>query len=144
MTIEDRRKYECELLQLYYDEMKANGADISMQDVLLEYQAGCTTMLVIYTIAQKDTQVDSERAKELIRVSQQRAWAQIQDLGYENAMKLVWSLPIEEVCGRVWSEKELKEMLPEKYLALCGSDGKGESSTDVEVASGKSSMEVEK
>ena len=40
MTIEDRRKYECELLQLYYDEMKANGADISMQDVLLEYQAG--------------------------------------------------------------------------------------------------------
>lgn len=46
MTIEDRRKYECELLQLYYDEMKANGADISMQDVLLEYQAG--KLYVVY------------------------------------------------------------------------------------------------
>jgi len=91
-----------------------------MTQILLEYQAGLATSLIIYTIGQKDTQVDSERAKELMRVSQQRTWSQIQDWNYETAMSKIWGMPVTEVIGRSWSESELSELIPAKYLALRG------------------------
>jgi hypothetical protein len=131
MTIEHRRSCEIELIQLYYDGMKRHGANISMQEVMLEYQQGLALMLIIFVIAQKDCQLDSQRATDLVRTCQARKWAHICDLGFENAMKVIWSLPVEDVCGRNWSQEELAQLLPEKYLSLCAaSDG---ASIDVSV-----------
>jgi hypothetical protein len=62
--------------------------------------------------------VDSERAKELVRVSQQRTWSQIQEWNYAGAMEKIWGMDVEEVIGREWTEEELKELIPEKYFEL--------------------------
>ena len=118
MTIKDRQQYEISLIQLYYDEMKRNGSSITMTQMLMEYQAGLATSLIIYTIAQKDTQMNSERAKKLIRVCQQRLWSHIQDWGYEQAMDKIWAMELNEVIGRDWSDQELKEIIPLKYFEL--------------------------
>jgi hypothetical protein len=122
LQIEDRKQYEVELIRLYHAELKVNGAEMSMLQILLYYQAGLANGMLINTIAQKDTQLDSARAQELCRITQQRMWSQQQDWNYEAHLDVMFTHTAEEIIGRAWTEEELRSFIPDKYLALRGVD----------------------
>lgn len=126
MTIENRRKHERDLIQLYYDEMLAHGVtNYSMSECLASYQMGCLNIVVINAIAATDGASASPEAAALIRTIFQRTAALTHDWETLSMM--------EKIAGKerrdygedhptIFTPQLMKWVIPEAYHALIDSN----------------------
>merc|ERR1712232_221714 len=90
MTAEERRKGEVEILRAYYEQCKQSGwADITMEEVLLQFQHTLWLTSALLVIAQADSGGESsEKGKMLFTISFQRMEEAVKDWNVIEAFKL--------------------------------------------------------
>lgn len=113
MSIEARRQQEMQLLGLYFEEMQKNGSvGFTVEELLLSYQRGLLLGLSVFVIAANDCDVDSDRAKETIRMWGIRLQAMVTDWQFLQSLKLRDSKRGDDGVTSKYSPSEIEESLP--------------------------------
>lgn len=80
--------------------------------MLLGYQRGLINGLLIFCIAQKDANIESDRAKELMKMSALRLEAMVTDWQFLEAIKLRDSKQGDDGVTSKYSPDEVRRSLP--------------------------------
>merc|ERR1712232_1078450 len=117
MTTEERRKGEVEILRAYYEQCKQSGwADITMEEVLLQFQQTLWGTVWLLVIAQAETSAqDSEKGKLLFTTGCQRMEEALKDWNAIEAFKLRMSKVGEDGVTSKYTLAEINQAIPERY-----------------------------
>jgi len=117
MTAEERRKGEVEILRAYYEQCKQSGwADITMEEVLLQFQHTLWLTSALLVIAQADSGGESsEKGKMLFTISFQRMEEAVKDWNVIEAFKLRMSKVGQDGVTSKYTPDEIIQSIPERY-----------------------------
>jgi hypothetical protein len=117
MTTEERRKGEVELIRAYYEQCKQSGwADVTMEEILLQFQHSLWGTACLLVVAQADTSgADSEKGKLLFKTGFQRMEEALKDWNVIEAFKLRMSKVGEDGVTSKYTPDEIHQSIPEHY-----------------------------
>ena len=95
ISIEQRRKTEHTLLQLYHRQLVANGINnYSYKSMLNEYKLNLVVTLLMFSMSMDDIDQSSDRAAPLFHVMYSRLDAALVDWEVEKILKILPYLPV--------------------------------------------------
>lgn len=111
LTCDLRRKFEKQLIMLYYKEMHSNGAtDLTMTELLLSYQLGIFCPVLMFAVGQKYAKDDS---KTNIKCAVERIDKAVLDWGCLDALDMFSSKSFNGMT--VLSKDEIRQIIPHMY-----------------------------